>query len=408
MVLAFSGGGARAAAFSLGVLRGLDAMRAQDGAPLSQRIALITAVSGGAITASYYGLHGRDGLDSFRAAYLDKDWPLGPNYFSPRDYWAAFRGGVNGPERLADWLDAEVFAGARMQALDAGGPRIVINATDLYNGAPFAFTPFYFEALCSDLSAVRVADAVAASMAVPLMFRPVLAESHAGACEPDLGWTAGALADAAASETVRNTANAFRVYRDPNQQRYLHLVDGGVTDNFGLSSLMVMRRASGAPYAPLAPDEAARARRIVVLVVNAERRRPLEWQRSAQGPGGGEVVYSALDVAVDAAKRGAYDAFRAMAALWGDEAREWRCALAPEAYAELAGPAAPDCADLSIAVDMIAFDDLDPAMYEALINTETAVTLAPATIDALIAAGEAAVRANALAQSLTRAPGAGD
>ena len=74
LALSFSGGGARAAAFSYGVLLGLRDMRNADRESLLDEVTLITAVSGGAITAGWYGLHGQDGLDGFRAAALDKDW----------------------------------------------------------------------------------------------------------------------------------------------------------------------------------------------------------------------------------------------------------------------------------------------------------------------------------------------
>ena len=102
------------------------------------------------------------GLDSFRDAYLARDWPV-RRQSSPLGIAGALRGGMNGPSQLADWLDANVYDGARMDALTVG-PRVILNATDLYNATPFAFTPLYFEGICGDLAQVRVADAVAASM----------------------------------------------------------------------------------------------------------------------------------------------------------------------------------------------------------------------------------------------------
>src|SRR5262245_5171673 len=58
MVLALSGGGARAAAFSLGALEGLRDMRATDGSSLLDHVRIVSGVSGGAILAAYYGQHG--------------------------------------------------------------------------------------------------------------------------------------------------------------------------------------------------------------------------------------------------------------------------------------------------------------------------------------------------------------
>jgi NTE family protein len=52
LALAFSGGGARAASFSYGALLGLREMKDAGGKRLVDRVSLVTAVSGGAITAA--------------------------------------------------------------------------------------------------------------------------------------------------------------------------------------------------------------------------------------------------------------------------------------------------------------------------------------------------------------------
>ena len=74
--LAFSGGGTRAAAFSYGVLSELDRTKVD---PTGQKVSLldrvdyISGVSGGAVTAAYFGLKGRDGLSDFRERFLLRD-----------------------------------------------------------------------------------------------------------------------------------------------------------------------------------------------------------------------------------------------------------------------------------------------------------------------------------------------
>ena len=62
MVLAFSGGGARAAAFSLGALEGLRDLRAADGRAMLDHVRIVSGVSGGAILAAYFGQHGAAGV----------------------------------------------------------------------------------------------------------------------------------------------------------------------------------------------------------------------------------------------------------------------------------------------------------------------------------------------------------
>src|SRR5262249_55547125 len=58
IVLTFSGGGLRAAAFAHGVLAGLEDMKTANGDLLGD-VAMIGSVSGSSLTSAYYGLYGR-------------------------------------------------------------------------------------------------------------------------------------------------------------------------------------------------------------------------------------------------------------------------------------------------------------------------------------------------------------
>jgi NTE family protein len=391
IILALSGGGARAASFHYGVLQALREARGHDGRPLTQHIALITSVSGGSVLAAYYALHGEAGLDGFDAAYLARDWSV-RRPGSPLGWIGLTRGGMNGPAQLADWLDANVYDGARVGAMTAG-PRVVINATDLYNATPFAFTPLFFDAICSNLTDVRVGDAVAASMAAPVAFRPVLLEIYPAACDGPPAWTGRVLADRTASENVRQTARAFQNYRGEARaaQRYLHLSDGGLVDNLGLLSLQVVRAAEPAP-APLTRREATQARRILFLVVNAEYIRQRTFQRRATDAiGAYEMIYSPIDVSTDVAKRASLDLLRASLPAFEAELRQYRCA------ARVA-----DCEAISVAMDVITFRDMTPEEYEALYDAPTDVSLPRETVDALIAAGRGVVARNAAVAEFRR------
>ena len=72
LALSFSGGGTRAAAFSFGVLTELD--RARSGSnrakTLLDRVDFISGVSGGSVTAAYFGLKKRAALEDFRERFL--------------------------------------------------------------------------------------------------------------------------------------------------------------------------------------------------------------------------------------------------------------------------------------------------------------------------------------------------
>ena len=395
-----SGGGARAAAFGLGALQALHETRAADGRPLTDHISLLSSVSGGSILAAYYGVHGPDGLDSFRAAYLDKSWALHASPASPLNWLRAWNGGLNGEDRLAAWLDREIFDGAHMDALwRDGGPHVWLNAADLHNGAVFAFAPLYFDALCSDLAQVRVADAVAASMAVPIVFKPILIEPRRGSCAPLPPWVAAAQ-DPQASALEHAAARTLASYRDASALGYVHLVDGGVIDNLGLSNLALARETAGNAYAPFAPEAAVRLHRLSIFVVNAEPVRHESYQMRPNTPSGPQVADTLYGVIIEAANRATYDGFRAVAAQWQRDLVAYRCALTHADVAHIIGDAPWNCADVSINVDMISFADVDAAQRARVDSLPTRVSLPREDIDALIAAGHNATAANALVQSL--------
>ena len=64
--LAFSGGGYRAAAYHIGVLRTLHRLRLLD------KVDVISSVSGGSIIAAYYALHLNDEYDEFEKSFIEK------------------------------------------------------------------------------------------------------------------------------------------------------------------------------------------------------------------------------------------------------------------------------------------------------------------------------------------------
>jgi len=397
IVLALSGGGARAASFHLGVLQALRDTPGRDGRPLSEHIALITSVSGGSVVAAYYALHGDAGLDTFDAAYLGREWRVrGPS--SPLGVAGALRGGMNGSQQLRSWLAENVYGDATIGDMRMG-PRIILNATDLYNSTPFAFTQFFFDGICSDVRQVRVADAVAASMAVPVAFRPVVMESYGARCPAAAPWVSRVLADRNAGENVHQTARAFLNYRgDTNAaQRYVHLVDGGVADNLGMLSLQVMR-AEGPP-SPLSAAEVMQARRVLFLVVNAEYIRPRTFQQEGTDAiGAYEMMYSPVDVATEVAKRASVDVWRAQLPEYQRALREWRCGEHREALSltRAEGNVRPRlaCNDISLSMDVITFRDMEPAEYEALYDTATQVSLPRETVDALTRAGRGVIQRN--------------
>lgn len=404
LALALSGGGARAASFSLGVLQQLRDTRDPDGKRLIDKVGLVTAVSGGAITAAWFGKHGADGLDGLRESVLDKDWQsqLHTTFMSPQNWDRLMQGGLNGPDKLSNWLEKEVFGESRMRDLRTA-PRIVINATDLYSGAPFAFSEPWFEAICSDLSSLKLSDAVAASMSVPVAFRPVVVKSFASECPSPLpAWVTKAEWDKSAPFLLRETARSFRFYREPERMKYVHLTDGGVADNFGVSSLVTLRAAGQTAFAPLSMRDAVRMRSFTFLIINAERDAEGDWALRESGPDGTQLIETAMSIAVNAPKRAAADALRDTLQSWRQDTVAWRCSLPTEDAQQLGAPPGWDCKDLTVRMDVIAFADLKDKRFATLGKAATAVSLPKKDIDALIEGGRQVVVQNELIQRLAR------
>lgn len=229
LVLAFSGGGSRAAALAYGVLLELRDTRigADRDRRLLDEVDAISAVSGGSFTAAYYGLHGDDTFRDFEPQFLRRDLTtdvlhriLDPRrWFSPEGRSAA----------AATLYDTTIFKGARFADLQRrNGPLIVINASDLEGGIRFAFLQEFFDLLCSDLRSYPLADAVAASSAVPVLFEPMVLENRAGCAAPQLPQPA------ADSPQLQQVVEGMRGYADKQRRHYVHLADGGLTDNLGL------------------------------------------------------------------------------------------------------------------------------------------------------------------------------
>lgn len=206
--LAFSGGGMRATSFAYGMLEELRAAGIGADAPngLLNHVRLVSGVSGGSVMAAQFGLRGPDGLARFRERYLitNAETYMVTSGLNPLTIAKGVAGGVNGRDTFGRYLDEVLFKGATFSDLRHSQIKTWINATDMANNTPFLFSPETFDALCSDLSKVRLSEAVAASAAFPLVFTPIVLEAHQGKCdyrEPD--WLTAARYNPEATAAMR-------------------------------------------------------------------------------------------------------------------------------------------------------------------------------------------------------------
>lgn len=242
VLMTFSGGGTRASALAYGVLEQMAADRIEhDGARkrILDEIDVISAVSGGSVTAAYFTLHGDRTFVDFRTRFLERDvegdmWRA--MLASPANWWRLGSSRYSRGDLFAEYLDRRLFRGATFGAIESAGdrPYLMINATDLSASGRFEFTQDFFDAVCVDLSNYPIARAVAASSAAPLLVTPLTLANRSGSC----GWTPRPWMRSAlerdTSDRLRLLAERLNAYQDSGRYRYLHLADGALSDNLGL------------------------------------------------------------------------------------------------------------------------------------------------------------------------------
>ncbi len=148
-------------------------------------------------------------------------------------------------------------------------PMIVINASDLAYGIRFSFVQEYFNLLCSDLASFPVARAVAASSAVPVLFSPVVLQNHSGCNLGDNDWLTNAKARSGDDAELDMLSYGLETYADKDQRKYIHLVDGGITDNTGLRAAYDIVEVLGGSRNYLELARKAAPSHFVVIAVNA-------------------------------------------------------------------------------------------------------------------------------------------
>ena len=138
--------------------------------------------------------------------------------------------------------------------------------------------------------------------------------------------------------------------------------------------------------------QAIKLRRVLFLIVDAGRGPQGDWARTLEGPTGVELVMAVTDAALDVSLRANYTAFSLTMDDWRKALVRWRCgAEGQRLRARYGGPA---CQDLRFYIGRIGFEQLGPARAAELNNVPTRLRLPPATVDAVVAAGQDALAAN--------------
>jgi NTE family protein len=347
VVLAMSGGGTRAAALGYGVLEELRRTEVTvNGVKrrLIDEVDVISAVSGGTFPATYYALRGEKTFEEFEAKVLSRNFEseLVWRILTPTNWFRLPSGTFGRSDLFAELYDETVFDHATFADLKkADGPMVIINGTDITIGARFSFTQDQFDAICGDLSKVALARAVATSTALPPLLTPISFENRGGTCGGKApAWQAAAKAAADGSETPGRAllrARALQSYADPAHP-YVHVFDGGLSENLGLAE--VVRALEILKVSPNEPELAAirRARKVVVIAVNALRFPVVDWDTSDAPPDTDIVTDQMWSIPVDRITLDGVEQVREKLADWQSAAPDRRAYFAQVTFENLKDP----------------------------------------------------------------------
>jgi NTE family protein len=391
-ILSFSGGGTRAAALSYGVLEELrrtELVINGQRRKLIDEVDMMTGVSGGSFTALSYALYGDQLFTEYEKRFLKRNvqGELLSRSFNPFNWWKFIGGSAGRSELAADYYDEILFNGATFgDLLDKPGPVAIATGTDVSTGSRLAFFQNDFDMLCSDLNKVHLSRAAATSSAVPVVLSAVTFNNYGGTC----GFQYPAWVKVVADPTtqVRPSARALQRYhemrdfQDSKDRPYIHLVDGGVSDNIGVRGVLEALEELGASSAFRDEVGFGGIRRIVLILVNSRSAPSTDWDRQEAPPG---IVASLLQSSGVPIDRYSFETVetmkdRAEIVKWRRELLVARARLAgaTEAQAEARIP------KVTLEVVDVTFDAIrDPKERSYFMNLPTSFALPAEDIDRL-------------------------
>jgi NTE family protein len=387
--LAFSGGGTRAAAFSYGVLEAMaDANIRWDGRErrLLDEIDVISSVSGGSFTAAYYGLFGDRIFEDYADKFLYRDvqghltWSL----LNPISWFELGSPNYDRSDMAAAYYDEILFEEKTFSDIEArNGPRLNINATEIALGAQFTFDPAQFALICSDFNSFPVSRAVTASSAVPILFSSVILRNYAGTCPFELPpWAKAAQKSADPSSRTRHLVEQMLQYSDSEQLQYLHLFDGGLTDNLGVRPFLNRLALSGGSWQLAKALGVADINRMLLIVVNAQSEMDTTFKQSDFDLSLGDAISASSSIPLNEYSFDTLTLLRLALKEVASQMIKGRCAEWAASRASTQG-----CDDFKIYLVEVDFDELpDKKRREEMKQLPTSFSLPVDVVDDLRAA----------------------
>lgn len=336
IVASFSGGGTRGTALAAGALKAMGStVWTATGRSMADEIDIVSSASGGSVTAAHFGLFGIAGLEKLERNFIRKNNisalvlnALRPDHLlllaTPRraridSLIDVFRERLfSGPDGKAltygnlldrDWIQKQQADGAPHRA----PPYVILNASDMGSGTVFPFIQDWFDLICSDLAKFPIAAAVGASAAFPVALSPVLLKNHTtdGCAAQEAArmrgeWPSKSWANAIKTSPYVNPSRNRRaqiqaqyIEEGSKSKRFVHLLDGGIADNLGISEPLHLLSAATAEGSLRQAILDLDIKRIVWVVVNARSEKGAELDASDATPGTIDQLLAVSNAGVD-------------------------------------------------------------------------------------------------------------
>ncbi|HET7032750.1 MAG TPA: patatin-like phospholipase family protein [Casimicrobiaceae bacterium] len=412
VLLAFSGGGTRAAAFSYGALETLRDMEITTRSGRKVRaldeVDVITGISGGSFTALAYGLYGDKLFDEYEKRFLKRDvqGELIARAFNPFNWGNLASSGWGRSELAANYYDEILFNGATYADLKPDGPRIFVGTTDISEGTRIVFNKENFDIFCSDLGTFRLARAAAASSAVPVVLSSITIDNYGGTCDYRFPpWTKMFFDNPNPPRPAARTLKRLeemKEYGDRAKRPYLHLVDGGVSDNIGMRGALDVFATFEALHTAGVPTPFDRVRNIFVFIVNSLAEPPNDWDMHENPPGTFDVLIKATGTPIDRYSYDTVETLKDMQARW-QMLREVRDTVGPVAARNPKLTFIERAPNIDIHVIDVSFAVLkDAAERDYLNRLPTSFVLPDEAVDRLRAAARKALLESPVIQQLMK------
>ena len=268
------------------------------------------------------------------------------------------------------------------------------------HGIWFNFVQNTFDVICPDVSRVQVARAAAASSAVPFVLSPITLRNYAGSCEyREAEWIKEALQERAVSTRRYNLAAHVSPFLDAEQKPYIHLIDGGISDNLGLRVVLdriVHLQDAWHSLKYLKRDD---TNKFIFIVVNAETEPDASIDQKESPPTGKYSLSAATSVQISRYNFETIELLRSSFAKWAEEIKTNRCREARRGER----PETTRCDDIVFYLVEVNFEELtDNEERHFFMSLPTSFKLSDEEVDKLREVAGRIIRESAEFQRLLR------